>query len=1036
MKNSNVATRICQQLVKENQCKATTTCHAFARRRYTMHASSSHASQRHSSTAASSLRPLYQHDWLLPCSFNSGRTMSGKAARRAAALMDDNENPSSVVLTAALEQSASSTASTLINVMFHALRRVNNPMLAWECYNDLKARDMLHYLGRDQYKDLLRLYPHQLNHTQGLNYFLEIAHDMETIGYALGRKEKLLLMRLLGMNGKLEEMEQVFDDLKEGKILIVDGDTQKPFNIVLNMYQQHKQSVGAERVATKSMEVYDEMIALGVPPSNATTRLLVENIRAWGQSYDSVETVWNWFWGKLGMNVGGKTVELDPSLYREMVLYFSSAGRAEYALEVNDMMVKKGMKRDVKMITALIHKVGRSGNIGRSLELLDEMVKDEKLVPNLVTFNALIDIHAHKLPEPDLQGASRMYELLQEFGLQPDITTLGPLIDMFAKHGDLDMVRHLYHDMVYEHHIAPNQHIHSSLIECFINNNDAKSALDVLRVMRDKRKPAPNEEVYNLLIRSFVRRNEPAKAFRLIDLMIQADIQPSAQTFMPILGRLADEGDVTSVEKMIDSMTEIGLPWDIAAETARLEAYAKAGDIEGAQKVFKHLKTKRRPNIRTFNALLYGYTGMNEMELVLDTYKQMMKTYIKMNEYTYSLLIRYFAQRKEMNAVESLLDTMRNNQVTPDAACWTSVMQGYFHSDRYNEGVRVLERMLEENTRPNFHTLSVLMAGSSEAGNLTLAERVLDQGLERIQPTPSSTSSSSSDTSPVLADVNKRALSTELYSDGLPLTIDDLLKRKAQRSVQIPPPHLFTPLIDAYADNDNYTKAKALVRTMLQLGVSVSETAYVSIMTLYQKQGAYDVVEKLWEHWHQRSAEALDMSSVDPDMKEISLPLPEIEYKTTELLHMHGDSNNRFVQLLAAAPPTPSASPFALSVYLDTLASQQRIDDVQRLWTELTEQSYSFDEHNWNRYIVALAEAGLGDQACNAAVEYLGHEPRRIERPWDDFEALEKRNHLHTRTVHALATALDMLVDGHSTYQLQVAVYDHLNIDHTSLEKD
>ncbi|CDS02832.1 hypothetical protein LRAMOSA00235 [Lichtheimia ramosa] len=992
-----------------------------------MHASSN--ASRHSPPA--SLRPLYQHDWLLPCSFNSkhvARTMSGKPARRATAMSDD-ENPSSVVLTAALEQSASSTASTLINVMFHALRRVKNPMLAWECYNDLKARDMLHYLGRDQYKELLRLYPHHTNHTQSLDYFLEIAHDMETIGYALGRKEKLILMRLLGMNGKLEEMEQVFDDLKEGNILIVDGDTQKPFNIVLNMYQQHKNSVGVERVAAKSMQVYDQMIALGVPPSSATTRLLVENIRAWGRSYDSVETVWNWFWGKLGMNVGGKTVELDPSLYREMVLYFASAGRAEYALEVNDMMVKKGMKRDVKMITALIHKVGRSGNIDRSLELLDEMIQDEKLAPNLVTFNALIDIHAHKRPEPDLQGASRMYELLQESGLEPDITTIGPLIDMFAKHGDNDMVRRLYHDMVHERHIAPNEHIHSSLIECFINNNDSVSALDVLRVMRDKRQPAPNEEIYNLLIRSFVRRNEPAKALRLLDLMIQADIQPSAQTFVPLLGRLADEGDVTSVEKMIDSMNEIGIPWDIATDTARLEAYARAGDIEGAQKMFKQLKQKRRPNIRTFNALLYGYTGMNEMELVLDTYKQMMKTYVKMNEYTYCLLIRYFAQRKEMNAVESLLDTMRNNQVTPDVSCWTSVMQGYFHSDRYNDGIHVLERMIEDNVKPNLHTLSVLVAGSSEAGNLKLAEKVLDQGLSRIQP-------KIKDNSHALADVNKRALSTELYSSDLPLTIDDLLNRKAQHSIQIPPPHLFTPLIDAYANSDNFIKAKALVRDMLQLGVSFNETAYVSIMTLYQKQGAYDVVEKLWQHLHQRSADTLDMSSMDPDMQ-ISLPLPDIEYKTTELLHMHGDSTNRFVQLLASAPPTPSASPFALSIYIDSLSSQQRIDDIQQLWSELTQQSYSFDEQNWNRYIVALAEAGLGDQACSVAVDYLEHQaPRRIQRPWDDFEASEKSNHLHARTIQALASALDLVVEGYSTYQLQAAVYDHLNIDTTSLEKD
>ena len=295
-------------------------------------------------------------------------------------------------------------------------------------------------------------------------------------------------------------------------------------NILLSAYQQHSESVGKKRAAERSMEIYSDLIDRGSRPGEAATRIFMENIRAAGNSIESVEIVREWLWNKAGMNLAKKTSELDPLLYKEVTLYFASAGRADYALEVNDIMVKKNIKRDSHMMTALIHKIGRKGDIAKAMALLDEMTSLEGLSPGIVTFNALIDIHAHRKPEPDIDGASRMYEMIHEVKLKPDVKTFGALIDMFAKTSDLAMVHRLYKDMIKKYNIQPTAHIFSSLIECFVKNGDKQSAVDVLRILRDS-KPfgvSPTNATYNLLIRSFVRNGNVKDAFLLLNLMVEA----------------------------------------------------------------------------------------------------------------------------------------------------------------------------------------------------------------------------------------------------------------------------------------------------------------------------------------------------------------------------------------------------------------------------------------------------------------------------------------------------------------------------------
>ncbi|KAG2219423.1 hypothetical protein INT45_010614 [Circinella minor] len=942
-----------------------------------------------------------------------------------------------IILSAALEQSSASTAHSLIDIMFRALRQVNNPKLAWECYTDLTSRNMLHYLTRDQFRELIRLFRHATSHTQVLSYILTLVDDMDTLGYRIGRKEKLVIMRLLGMNGKLEEMEQVFLDLKEQDKLLLDAvldekDAQKPFNIMLDMYKLQKDMVGLNHVTEKSLAIYGEMIDMGIHPGPAATRLLMENIRGAGTTYDVVESVWTWFWNEMGMNVGGKTMDLEPSLYCEMVLYFASAGRAEYALEVNDLMVKRKIQRDVRVGTALIHKVGRSGNLERAMEIFDEMIRIDNVEPTLVTFNALIDIHAHKLPEPDIEGASRMYQKLQDYGLKPDIATIGPLIDMFAKKGDIDMVRRLYRDLVDNQQLTPNEYIYSSLIECFIKHGDRKSALDVLHAMRKtpssksgkhNQSTMANQVTYNLMIRSFVRDNDLRGAFELLDLMIESKLQPEPRTFTPLLGLLADQGNIIAANKVVEMMGKISTRMNVFTHTALLEAHTKAGDIRGAERIFQKMKSKYRLNTQTFNVLMYGYMKKNEMDMVLETYRDMVESHVGMNEYTYGILMYYFSRRREPQAVESLMITMKKNNLRPRVISWTILMQSYFESELYEEGFRVYDRMKQADIDPNYITHSLLLATCGSIGDVELAETILSNVVDHYENYKPEKEVNQD----LLADAS-RVTSAQIYSHSLPKLMDQMLKER-QELLPPPtklPPHLFDPLINLYTDRLDFTKAKETFARMMDLGVKVSGHVYISLMNMYKHEERLDIVEYLWNHLRTRQADPVPMNELDPELG-ADIPLPAAIKDNYDLLFAKDDTLP--VEFSVFSPSqvqvqqeSHAISPYAVSIYIDTLSQQERFDDVNQLWDKLTEEQFPFDEHNWNRYLTSLSQSGDIKKAVKMTLTYLNehqeHVPQSIRSTDNLTSNDDPKRQLYNQTYRALADMLDINVDGLTDRQI------------------
>jgi pentatricopeptide repeat protein len=950
--------------------------------------------------------------------------MSTHAAAKPSEIQQKDKDYDAI-LSVALDQSNVSTAQSLIDNTLTLLLQ-NKPDLAWECYKDLTCRNIQKYISREQYKKLIKYFNHtKPDHEQGLEYVLTLVEDMQRLGYQVGRKEKLLVMRLLGLNGQLTAMEKVFHDLSREELFLVTdlSAAQKPFNIMLTSYQGHVDTIGADSVAEKSMDLYGQMLDRNIQPAGGTTRLLMENVRLAHVSDEMVEKVWNWVWTKIGMNVGGKAKDLDPALYRDMVMYFASAGRLEYALEINDIMTKKKIDRTVRMMTALIHKAGRSGDVDKAMDLFNQMMIVDGLVPNIITFNALIDVHAHKKAGPDVAGAIRIFDMLNEVGLQPDNVTFGTLIDMYAKKGDLASIKELYNDMIHQRKIQPSPHIYSSLIECFITLNDRNSAMDVLSVLKKQanRRAAPAREAYNLMFKGLIQSDHIVEALDLLDVMTKDKMYLEPRTFTPLLLYYAKQGDTVGTHKVATMMTQANVKPNSHTYSLLLESFAKAGDIEGAENIFNIYKQKYRPNAYVYNALLYVYTKRNELDKVLDTYKRMSKAFVPANEYTYGILMYFYSKRKEVSVVEALMNTMQSNNIIPSAICWTILMQTYFDYGKPEQGRNVIQRMIESDLKPTDVTWSVLITGCIKSNELEYAESVLQEAIEKSNASKLSKHE-------LLCD--GQLMRDNAYEKEIPETIEDILNKAGHHVKEKEPisPYLFTPIIEAHTRKGELVKAKKLVQTMCDLSVPMSIPTYTTLMKLFKTEKRYEAVEALWQALYKPSAGQRSINDIDPLLP--SVPLPKSSFSYLNLLTLDDDDK------LDAQPTSNQVSPFALSIYMDTLIDQGRLNDVESLWNQLTVEKYRFDEHNWNRYISFFVENGQLDRACSiVSKEFFESKAKETTATATITKTIRKRddiftsddNQLHTRTCVLFADAFQIAgAENMGEPRLRIAVTERI----------
>uniref|UniRef100_A0A1D1YSR8 Pentatricopeptide repeat-containing protein At5g50390, chloroplastic n=1 Tax=Anthurium amnicola TaxID=1678845 RepID=A0A1D1YSR8_9ARAE len=263
--------------------------------------------------------------------------------------------------------------------------------------------------------------------------------------------------------------------------------------------------------------------------------------------------------------------------------------------------------------------------------------------------------------------------------------------------------------------------------------------------------PQRNVVSWNTMISGLVDAGVYEDAFRLFLLMRDEQDDANARTFASALRASAGLGVAFYGRQVHTCAVKMALSTDIFISSALIDMYCKCGCIREARSVFDEISEK---TIVGWNTIIAGYALHGYSEEALDLYYEMCDSGVKMDHFTYSIIIRICSRLASLeHAKQAHAGLVRNgfgldivaNTALVDFYCkwgrmedarnvfdkmpkknvisWNALIAGYAHHGRGSEAVDMFEKMLKEGMIPNHVTFLAVLGACSYSG-------LLDKGWE------------------------------------------------------------------------------------------------------------------------------------------------------------------------------------------------------------------------------------------------------------------------------------------------------------------
>jgi len=207
-------------------------------------------------------------------------------------------------------------------------------------------------------------------------------------------------------------------------------------------------------------------------------------------------------------------------------------------------------------------------------------------------------------------------------------------------------------------------------------------------------------------------------------------------TFCILIKGYGRAGDVDRVTRTYTAMQQLRLAPDLATLNALLDAYARNGRLAEAEGVLVEMdKAAVEPSSRTYNTLIKGYSNAHRLQEAFGVVRRMRSALGPNgpNEVTYSTLIHACVRDGQLGRARTILSWLGDdaNPLRPDVWAYTALLRGLLADSgggarRVDEALALLDEMLKLGVSPNEATVSTLITGCFDRGNVSAAREAAD----------------------------------------------------------------------------------------------------------------------------------------------------------------------------------------------------------------------------------------------------------------------------------------------------------------------
>jgi pentatricopeptide repeat protein len=383
----------------------------------------------------------------------------------------------------------------------------------------------------------------------------------------------------------------------------------------------------------------------------------------------------------------------DDVAYRLAISACARGGLIQEALDLLNAMEKEtGTKPDVAAYTAAIGGCVESGDYMQAFEILNDM-KTKGVQPNVITYSAVISSCA---------SASAIADKSQRDTRQRGV--------YYSQQEDaLEDVQ-----------------------------KPMRAAMKLLENMKNSKNKElePNIVTYNASIRACAEGLDDAKAFSLLDELLQRGLKPTIVTFGSLMTACERVSNVDGVSRVFRLMREQNIEPNEIVFGAAISCYRKAKESNRTLALLrKMIELRLYPNAATFNTVLMAQIESKNMEKASAVFKLLSSVHSKRaspNRQSYNLIIKAMAENLQPANAEHYLHRMKEDGMKPDVDLLTAIVSSYERCKEPIKALKMMEAIREEGY--DFYQLKIFDAAFKQG--VKVINNVVGKGFVGSNSTP------------------------------------------------------------------------------------------------------------------------------------------------------------------------------------------------------------------------------------------------------------------------------------------------------------
>ncbi|XP_010260149.1 PREDICTED: pentatricopeptide repeat-containing protein At5g02830, chloroplastic isoform X2 [Nelumbo nucifera] len=487
--------------------------------------------------------------------------------------------------------------------------------------------------------------------------------------------------------------------------------------------------------------------------------------------------------------------------YADLASKLAEDGKLEDFLMIAETVLVSGTPhwQFVASLSVKLVSAGVSGFLrdGKRQTFIDFFYRVDKLG---LRPSALIDGSGRKLlarecrrlaDDGKLEDVVGLMEILSGFGFSiKEFVDPFRIVNMCVERCDPDMaIRYAC--------IVPHAHvIFSYAIHEFGKKRDLMSALNVFDASKCNSN-GPNMYTWRAMIDACGHCGDYLKSRYIYEELLTQKVTPNIYVFNSIMN--VNAKDLSFTLHVYKQMQNLGVSADVTSYNILLKACCLAERVDLAQKIYIEMEHK-------------ASTG----ELKLDVF-------------TYSTIIKAFADAKMWQMALKVKEDMLSSGVTPNMFTWSSLLSACANVGLVGKAIQVFEEMLQAGCEPNSQSCNILLHACVEAYQYDRAFRMFQLWKESgIQKIFQSKESSASTGNLVTEGAGENYNMPSDISDTEHLCIDKVVP--------------FTPTTATYnilmkACGTDYCRAKDLMDEMKLAGLSPNHISWSILIDVRGRSG-------------------------------------------------------------------------------------------------------------------------------------------------------------------------------------------------------